>query len=72
MPTQRRRSETIANRLRGLRELNGLSKGEVARGIGTCRQTVCNWEEYGCISLNDAVKVADFFEVSLETLSGRK
>lgn len=66
-----KKSSPIAARLRALRAANGLSQKEVAESIGRSQTTLCTWEKYGCVGLYDAVKLADFYGVTLDEIAGR-
>lgn len=67
-----KKSNKIANRLRAIRAAKGLSQADVADAIGRTQATVCTWEKYGCLNFLDAVKLADYYGVTLDELSGRE
>lgn len=54
------------------REINGLSKSELAKKIGTSHANICRWEAGLIIpSIDFCVKLADFYGISLDELIGR-
>ena len=65
--------EVFAKRLKELREENNLTQEQLADKIDTTKQTLSRYEknqrEPG---INIVTKIADFFEVSLDYLAGRK
>lgn len=62
----------FADRLKRLRESNGLSQREFAAQIGEIQQTVASWER-GKGSPNDEkkIRIANFFHTTLDYLLGR-
>lgn len=62
----------VAESLRMLRARNGVSQTELADAIGVNKSTLSSWERYGCLKLLDAVKLAEYYGVTLDELSGRK
>ena len=59
------------NRIRDLRKQSRLSQQSLADQIGVFRNTISNWETgYSQISLENAQKVAEFFQVSMDYLLG--
>ena len=69
MPSSR---EQIAETLRVLRARKNIPMQDVADAIGVGVVSVSNWEsgEQG-MTFDNAVKVADFYEISLDELAGR-
>lgn len=59
----------VGNKLRELRKARGLSQEEVARGVGTTRQTIISIEvgKYTA-SLPLALRLARYFGVTVEAL----
>lgn len=59
----------VGNKLRELRKARGLSQEEVARGVGTTRQTITSIEvgKYTA-SLPLALRLAQYFGVTVEEL----
>lgn len=59
----------VGNKLRELRKARGLSQEEVARGVGTTRQTITSIEvgKYTA-SLPLALRLARYFGVTVEAL----
>ena len=59
----------VGNKLRELRKARGLSQEEVARGVGTTRQTITSIEvgKYRA-SLPLALRLARYFGVTVEEL----
>ena len=59
------------NRIRDLRKQYRLSQQALADQIGVFRNTISNWETgYSQISLENAKKVAEYFEVTIDYLLG--
>ena len=59
------------NRIRELRKKARLSQQTLADQIGVFRNTISNWETgYSQISLENAKKVAEYFEVTIDYLLG--
>lgn len=59
------------NRIRELRKKARLSQQALADQIGVFRNTISNWETgYSQISLENAKKVAEYFEVTIDYLLG--
>lgn len=55
-----------------LRTREGISKMQMAKDLYTTRQVIRRWETgEQPLKLDDAVRVADYFGVSLEWLAGR-
>lgn len=60
-------------KIRELREQMGLSQLELAKATQVSTASVCLWEKgERTPSLSTALMLADFFEVPLDTLVGRK
>lgn len=61
------------NKIAVLRKENGLSQRALAIKIGTSQANISRWEEGLCEpSVIECWKLADFFEVSIDYLCGRK
>lgn len=64
---------TIGEKIRELREKNGISKGQLSRDLGIGRGAVLAWERGDNFpSLLYACDIADYFNISLDELVGRK
>lgn len=70
--------ESIAARLRELRRLKSakedrdISQREVAEAVGVSEASISNWETARSgIGYEDAWKLADYYEVSINDLAGR-
>ena len=61
------------NKIAELRKEKGLSQHQLAKEIGTSQANLSRWEQ-GLIepSIIECWKLADFFEVSIDLLCGRK
>jgi len=61
------------NKITELRKEKGLSQRQLAKKIGTSQANLSRWEQ-GVIepSVIECWKLADFFEVSIDLLCGRK
>lgn len=63
----------FSERLKRLRKSKGLKQQELAEILGIKRNTYSDWENGKTEpSFDNLVKLADFFEVSLDWLFGRK
>ena len=61
----------IGERIRALREERGITQRELAKRIGIAESTMSYYEHGSSdITLKNAVRFADFFQVSLDTLAG--
>lgn len=63
----------IAERLKELRQENGLSQSALAHKIGVSQKAIDYWER--CVNEPKAtyiVKLADFFDVSADYILGRE
>ncbi|NLY11818.1 MAG: helix-turn-helix transcriptional regulator [Firmicutes bacterium] len=59
-------------RIRYLRQINGLTQGDLAKALGISRSTIASWESNRRTPELKAVEtIADFFEVSIDFLLGR-
>lgn len=64
---------TFKENLKLLREERGLTLVDLSEIVGLSRSSISNWERgLQEPSLSAAVKLADFFNVSLDFLAGRK
>ena len=65
--------EQVAENLRALRARRNIRQVDVADAAGVSTVSVCSWEsgETG-MTLDNAVKIADYYEVSLDELAGRE
>ena len=62
----------FAQRFKNLRTKYNLSQNDVAKALNLTRGTVTHWEsEIRLPSLGVAIKLADYFNVSLDYLVGR-
>lgn len=63
---------SVGERLTMLRDKAKISKSQLARELYTTRQVVRFWESgRQPLKLDDAVRIANYFDVSLEWLAGR-
>lgn len=63
---------SFADRLKLLRESNGLSQREFAAQIGEIQQTVASWEKSkGSPNDEKKIRIANFFHTTLDYLLGR-
>lgn len=63
---------SVGERLTMLRNREKVSKAQLARELYTTRQVIRYWESgRQPLKLDDAVRIADRFEVSLDWLAGR-
>jgi len=54
------------------REQQGISQSQLAREIGTSHQNVNRWEKGVVLpSIEFCIKLADYYEISLDELVGR-
>ncbi len=65
-------SPTFAERLKNLRVSKGLTMEQLGKDIGSTRATISNFEnEQRKPSLDMLIKLADYFDVSIDYLAGR-
>ncbi len=63
----------IIQRINELLKSEGLNQSKLANGIGVNQSTVCNWlNGKKEPSIESLWKLADFFDVSVDYLIGRK
>lgn len=63
---------SFAKRLKELRKAKGLTLEQLGNDIGTTRATLSNFEnEKKKPSLDMVIKIADYFQVSIDYLVGR-
>lgn len=63
----------LGKQLKLLREQNGYSQNQIAEYLGTTRQTISNWEnDKTIIDSHSLIRLADFYQISLDELCGRK
>lgn len=56
-------------KIKELRLERGLTKVQLAKELGVNKRTILRWEQdMMCMSLKHALKLADFFEVSIDDL----
>ncbi len=61
------------NRIAELRLERGLSQRELAKLLGTSQANVSRWEKgLNQPSIIECWKIADFFDVSIDVIAGRK
>lgn len=59
----------VTNNIRKIRKEKGLYQKDLAVAIGVCPKSICNIEqEKYCPSLEMAMRLAKYLEVSMETL----
>ena len=64
--------DLFCSRFRELRLSKGMTQPELAKSLGLIKQRVNNWEiGVSLPSLEMAVELADYFEISLDYLVGR-
>lgn len=64
--------DSTINRLKDLREDSDLTQKELAKKLGYHTTTYQRWEEnLHNIKLQDALNIADFYNVSLDYIAGR-
>lgn len=64
---------SVGERLTLLRTRARLSKSQLAKDMYTTRQVIRRWETgEQQLKLDDAVRIADYFGVSLDWLAGRE
>lgn len=57
-------------KIKELRVERGLTKVQLAKELGVNKRTILRWEnDMMSISLKNAIKVAEFFEISLDELT---
>lgn len=64
--------EIIAGGIRAQRAKLHVNQKEVAEAIEVNQATVSAWENRGCITLENAWKLADYYGISIDELAGRK
>ena len=63
----------LGKQLKLFREQNGYSQNQIAECLGTTRQTISNWEnDKTIIDSHSLIRLADFYQISLDELCGRK
>lgn len=63
----------LGKQLKLLREQKGYSQNQIAEYLGTTRQTISNWEnDKTIIDSHSLIRLADFYQISLDELCGRK
>ena len=61
------------NRIAELRKENGLSQHQLAKALGTSQANLSRWEQgQNEPSIIECWKLADFFDVSIDIVCGRK
>ena len=63
----------LGKQLKLHREQKGYSQNQIAEYLGTTRQTISNWEnDKTIIDSHFLIRLADFYQISLDELCGRK
>ena len=63
----------IGENIKALRKLHGKTQGELAEVLGVKKSLVSNYENgYSTPDIYTLVKIADYFDVTLDELVGRK
>ena len=63
----------LGKQLKLHREQKGYSQNQIAEYLGTTRQTISNWEnDKTIIDSQSLIHLADFYQISLDELCGRK
>lgn len=61
------------NNIAELRKENGLSQHQLAKALGTSQANLSRWEQgLNEPSIIECWKIADFFDVSIDIICGRK
>ena len=61
------------NKIAELRKMQGLSQSQLAKIIGTSQASLSRWEQgLNEPSIMECWKLADFFDVSIDIICGRK
>ncbi|MDT2860557.1 helix-turn-helix transcriptional regulator [Lactococcus lactis] len=69
----KKNNQKFAERLKELRKINGLTQSQVAYGLGTKQPVYHRWETgERSPSIETLIKLADYFDVSIDYLVGRK
>lgn len=65
--------ETFGKRLKDLRKERGLTLVELSRKVNVGKSIISLWEQDKCQpALDKVIILAEFFDVSLDYISGRK
>lgn len=65
--------ETFGERLKNLRREKNLGQIQLAKELGVGKSVISLWELDGCEpTLSNLVKIAEFFDVSIDYLAGIK
>lgn len=64
-------NDAIGVRIAGLRKEKGVTQEELAKNVCVSAQAVSKWENGGVPDIELLPKIADFFQVSIDTLFGR-
>lgn len=70
MKEKTQHSTTVIDRLEQLMQHKGISKADMARAVHVSPQAVNSWFRRGDIGKNSAIKLADYFNVSVAWLLG--
>ena len=63
----------IGKKLKEARQMSGLTQENVAEKLNVSRQTISNWEnDKTIIDSHSLIRLADFYQISLDELCGRK
>ncbi len=63
----------IGKKLKEARQICGLTQESVAEELNVSRQTISNWEnDKTIIDSQSLIHLADFYQISLDELCGRK
>ena len=63
----------IGKKLKEARQICGLTQESVAEELNVSRQTISNWEnDKTIIDSHSLIRLADFYQISLDELCGRK
>jgi len=63
----------IGKKLKEARQTCGLTQESVAEELNVSRQTISNWEnDKTIIDSHSLIRLADFYQISLDELCGRK
>ena len=70
---QNQNHKNIADNLKRLRSENEMTQSDLAQVLHTTEKTISHWETgYSEPSVSQLINIADYFDISLDELVGRK
>ena len=64
---------TFKDNLKALRTTAGIGQKQLADALNTSHKTISHWETgYSEPSVEQLIRLADYFDISLDELAGRK